>query len=65
MDVKGGQKEIDGGGVGGLGDFGKFMGDECVEYSLYKSWDSYALKGGSGYGGVQCSPSSPEFSDLF
>lgn len=65
MDVKGGQKEIDGGGVGGLGDFGKFMGDECVEYSLYKSGTPAGCGGGPRARGVQCSPSSPEFSDLF
>lgn len=34
MDVKGGQKGIDGGGVGGLGDFGKFWSVSVI-YTVY------------------------------
>lgn len=58
MDVNGGKKGKAGVGVLCLRILGNFVVDECAEYSLYKSWDSCALKGAPLYGGVNASPRS-------
>lgn len=59
MDVKGGQKGIDGGGVGGLGEFGKILVGASQVYSSYKSGTPAGCGGGPRTRGVQCSSRSP------